>query len=61
MYLVLVWRPEAAGSAQEDSPFGGITLGYVSLSEGDCELWCREISEQQPNWQFCVMPVVRDL
>lgn len=57
MYLVLVWGPEFAGSAQQDDPFGGISLGFVSLSRESCESWIEVELEEYPNRIYCLMPM----
>jgi len=58
MHLVLIYRPEVAGSDQnENGPFGGIEIGFVSLDEEDCLKWVEDQGIENPHWHFCVMPV----
>jgi hypothetical protein len=57
MHILLVWRPEVAGSGQEQEPFGGIEVLNVSLDVEILNAQIEAASEQHPNWHFCLMPV----
>jgi hypothetical protein len=60
MYLVLIWRPEAAAETDQAlrEPFDGIELGFVSLVAEDAEAWVVEQSEERPDWHFLITPSV---